>query len=121
MSVSEPVVVAIVTALVGPTAVVVIKAVMDRGARTAAGQPDRHLRRASDPATVSELVLEWATQLNESVGRMKDSIGELRGDIAVLEGQVEALRGENEKLRRHNQLLSRQVIELGGKPWRMPE
>lgn len=119
--ISEPALVALITALVGPAAVVLIKAGLDRRATASATEKPRDHRRASDPATVSELVLGWATQLNDQVKAMKLSISDLRGTVAGLEGQVATLRGENEKLRRHNELLSRQVLELGGTPWRMPD
>lgn len=106
------VLVALITALAGPVSVILVKRLVDvkaeKGAKAEASPDD------ADPATVSQIVLDWARSLNTEV---RDT----NARLAALENEVSELKRENSLLRRHNEILSRQVVELGGKPWRMPE
>lgn len=118
MQIGNDVVVAFISGLAGPVTVVVAKAIMDKRTREdvarTGGDAGEEVSLGGDPLTVSGIVLKWAHQLKEDVERIQRRIGEL-------ETEVEGLEATNSLLRRHNKLLSRQVQELGGVPWRMPE
>lgn len=118
MQIDSDVVVAFISGLAGPVAVVIAKALMDRRSRADVARAEEgseeEIALGGDPLTVSGIVLKWAHQLKEDVERIQRRIGEL-------EAEVEGLEAANRLLRRHNELLSLQVQELGGVPWRMPE
>lgn len=107
--------IAFITGLVGPVGVIVAKARIEKGATATATEPTRRRgETTADPQALSSVVLRWATQLSEDVQRM-------HGRLAELENEIEGLKKENAKLRRHAEILSGQVVDLGGKPWPMPE
>lgn len=110
MKLDPNIVVALITALAGPVSVLLVKRLIEDKADDAAAageEPD------ADPATVSQVVLDWARRLNSRVTAMDEELGSLKREVA-------ALQRENTLLRRHNQLLSSQVVDLGGKPWEIP-
>ena len=107
--------IAFITGLAGPVAVIFARARIEKGATATATEPTRRRgETTADPKTVSEVVLGWATKLSEDVHTVQ-------GRLKEMEQEIEALKRENAKLRRHAELLSGQVVDLGGKPWPMPE
>lgn len=107
--------IAFVSGLIGPVGVLIAKARIEKGAKNTAGEPTRRKgETTTDPKTLSNVVLRYATQLSEDVQQVYQRLGKM-------EKEIEALKRENAKLRRHAELLSGQVVDLGGKPWPMPE
>lgn len=106
--------IAFITGLVGPVGVIIAKARIEKGAKNTATEPTRRKgETTTDPKTLSNVVLRYATQLSEDVQRVHKRLGEM-------EKEIETLKRENANLRRHNEILTSQILDLGGKPWPMP-
>lgn len=114
---SPAVLVAIVSAIVGPAAMVVLNWAANRRKTQAGATKDvadaRHAEVEGD-VSVAGVVLRWSEGLRDELAKVKTEVAGLKAQIAQLERQ-------NRALRRHNEILTAQVVDLGGVPLAMPE
>lgn len=115
------VIVATVTAVVGPVLVVIATAVTARRrAEKAATTPGTDPERAQD-ISVSAVVLDWAEQLRADVDKGNARVDALNTKVDELNRTVLLLERENSKLRRYVEILAAQVVDLGGRPYPQPD
>ena len=114
---SDGVLIALITAFVGPVVLILIKWARDKRKDQAVAEKDFQVAKTASnqgDASLVEVILQWAKDLRED-------IKELRSEVVQLNVMITALQSENRLLRHHNILLTAQVIRLGAVPQPMPD
>lgn len=110
---------AILTAVVGPAAAVLLNWAANQRKSRAGATRDVAEARHSDvegDVSVAGVVLRWSEGLRDELAKVKTEVAGLKAQIRGLEDEIAVLRKENSRLRAHNAELSAQVQDLGGVP-----
>ena len=109
MTSAAAIIVAIITALLGPIISGSLLYVRTRDKEAKKAELAVRALRVDEEVTVSGVVLTWAQLLVQQVERLQATVKETHGD-------VKSLRTDNDLLRDHVRLLSSQVRKMGGAP-----
>ena len=116
--VPEPaaVLVAVITAIVGPIVAGLVLYLRTRHHEAAAAELGTRRLRTEQEVSVSGVVLSWAQRLEGQVERLQSEFEVCKVAMNGLRDDVAGLKRENAVLREHNRALVVQVLELGAVP-----
>ena len=109
MSSGAAIIVAIITALLGPIISGSLLYVRTREKEAKKAELAVRALRVDEEVTVSGVVLTWAQLLEQQAERLQTTVNDLHGT-------VDTLRADKDLLRDHVRLLSSQVRKMGGAP-----
>ena len=113
---SATVLVAVITAIVGPIVAGLVVYLRTRGQEAAAAELGTRRLSTEQEVSVSGVVLSWAQRMEGQVERLQSEFEVCKVAMNGLRDDVAGLKHENAVLREHNRVLVVQVLGLGAVP-----